>query len=128
MQTAEASTRVGAASWSFRLPRFFWLFAATFAVVAYLVVPPFFFILKSSLTTELGPDAGALTGQHYAAIFALLEDFRTLVWNSFVFSVGSSLGALLIGTLLAWLAERTNAPFQSLAYVSAFISFGLETL
>lgn len=125
MEAAGLGTKVSDGAWSIRLPRHFWLFAVTILVVAYLVLPPFFFILASSLTAEFGADAGAFTWEHFAAIFASLEDFRTLVWNSFAFSVGSAGGALLIGTLLAWLVERTNAPFQSVAYLSAFISFGI---
>jgi iron(III) transport system permease protein len=103
----------------------FWLFAATTVVLLYLVVPPFFFILSSSLTVESGPETGAPTLRHYAAIGESLSDFGSLLWNSLVFSVGSAFGALVLGTLMAWLSERTNARFQSLAYVSAFVSFGV---
>ncbi|MEK6563151.1 MAG: ABC transporter permease subunit, partial [Candidatus Binatota bacterium] len=39
--------------------------------------------------------------------------------------VGSAGCALGVGTLLAWLAERTNAPFRTMAYVSAYLSFGI---
>lgn len=102
-----------------------WLFVLTAAVLVYLVVPPFFFILSASFLSESGPNAGELTLEHYASIVASVSDFRVLIWNSLIFSVGSALGALLLGTLLAWLAERTNAPFQSVAYISAFVSFGI---
>lgn len=102
-----------------------WLFVLTAAVLVYLVVPPFFFILSASFLSESGPNAGELTLEHYASIAASVSDFRVLIWNSLIFSVGSALGALLLGTLLAWLAERTNAPFQSVAYISAFVSFGI---
>ncbi|MGH7828060.1 MAG: ABC transporter permease [Candidatus Binatia bacterium] len=103
----------------------FWLFIVTAAVLVYLVVPPFFFILSASFTAETGTNVGELTLKHYASIVGSVDDFGVLLWNSFVFSVGSALGALFFGTLLAWLAERTNAPFQSVAYVSAFVSFGI---
>lgn len=102
-----------------------WLFVLTAAVLVYLVVPPFFFILSASFLSESGPNAGELTLEHYANIAASVSDFRVLIWNSLIFSVGSALGALLLGTLLAWLAERTNAPFQSVAYISAYVSFGI---
>jgi iron(III) transport system permease protein len=103
----------------------FWLFAATGAVLIYLVVPPFFFILSSSLTVESGPNTGELTLQHYSTIAESLSDFGSLLWNSLAFSIGSAFGALFLGTLMAWLSERTNARFQSLAYISAFVSFGV---
>jgi len=103
----------------------FWLFVLTAAVLIYLVVPPFFFILSASFLAESGPHAGAFTLEHYVSIAASLSDFSALIWNSLLFSVGSALGALVLGTLLAWLAERTNARFQSVAYISAFVSFGI---
>ena len=103
----------------------FWLFIITAAVLIYLVVPPFFFILSASFIAERGPNVGALTLSHYVSIVGSLDDFGVLIWNSFIFSVGSAFGALFIGTLLAWLTERTNAPFQNVAYVSAFVSFGI---
>lgn len=102
-----------------------WLFVVTAAVLIYLVVPPFFFILSASFLSESGPDAGAFTLEHYVNIAASLSDFSVLIWNSLLFSVGSALGALVLGTVLAWLTERTNAPFQSVAYISAFVSFGI---
>jgi iron(III) transport system permease protein len=102
-----------------------WLFILAAAALLYLVIPPLFFILSTSLIAERGPDAGALTLQHYGNIIGSVSEFWKLIWNSLIFSLGSAAGALLFGTLLAWLAERTNAPFRSVAYVSAFISFGI---
>ncbi|HWP60753.1 MAG TPA: iron ABC transporter permease [Candidatus Acidoferrales bacterium] len=101
------------------------LFFVTGLALAYLVVPPLYFILMSSLVVERGSEAGSFTLEHYENIFASLADFNRLIWNSFLFSCGSALGALSLGTLLAWLAERTNAPFRAVAYVFAFISFGI---
>ena len=95
------------------------------AVLLYLVVPPLFFIGYFSLTVERGADVGAFTITHFLEIFESFSDFALLSWNSFVFSSGSALWSLLVGTLMAWLAERTNAPFRAVAYVSAFMSFAI---
>jgi iron(III) transport system permease protein len=102
-----------------------WLFILAGLPLAYFAIPPVFFIISTSLIAERGPEAGSLTLQHYASIFASPSDFRTLLWNSIVFSTGASLAALLLGTTTAWLTERTNVPFRSLAYIFAFISFGI---
>ncbi|MBI4488019.1 MAG: iron ABC transporter permease [Deltaproteobacteria bacterium] len=102
-----------------------WLFLLTGLALAYLVLPPFFFILHTSLVVDRGLQAGHFTTQHFANIIESLSDVRTLLGNSLVFSVGSAAIALLYGTLLAWLAERTNAPFRTLAYVSAYVSFAI---
>lgn len=102
-----------------------WLFVFTAAALIYLVAPPVLFILSTSFVSEIGPDAGAFTLRHYRNIFGSLSDLTRLLWNSLVFSGGSAGAALLLGTTVAWLAERTNAPFRSLAYAFAFISFGV---
>jgi iron(III) transport system permease protein len=102
-----------------------WLFLLTGVTLAYLVLPPFFFILHTSLVVDRGLQSGSYTIQHFASIIESLDDVETLLVNSLVFSVGSSGIALAYGTLLAWLAERSNAPFRKLAYVSAYVSFAI---
>jgi len=105
-----------------------WLFIPIGLVVGYLVLPPLFFIVYSSFIPPLELESKGLTLANYGNIFASLEDFKSLAWNSLVFSIGSSAWALFFGTTLAWLAERSNAPFRSLAYVSAFVSFAVPGL
>src|SRR5688500_8515354 len=102
-----------------------WLFLLTTVTLAYLVLPPFFFILHTSLVTDRGLQAGSFTVQHFANIIDSLGDVKTLLWNSMVFSIGSSAIAIAYGTTLAWLAERSDAPFRKLAYVSAYVSFAI---
>ena len=106
----------------------FWLFVFVAAVVAYLVLPPLLFIAFSSIEPPPGAEMKGLTLANYAAIFESFSEFTELFSNSVLFSVGSSAWALLFGTLLAWLAERSNAPFRTLAYVSAFVSFAIPGL
>ena len=101
------------------------LFLFTTIALAYLVLPPFFFILHTSLVTDRGLQAGSFTIQHFANIIDSLGDVKTLLWNSMVFSIGSSAIAIAYGTTLAWLAERSDAPFRKLAYVSAYVSFAI---
>jgi iron(III) transport system permease protein len=101
------------------------MFLMTGALLAYLVLPPFFFILHTSLVVDRGLQSGSYTIQHFANIIESLGDVRELLANSMVFSVGSAGVALIYGTTLAWLAERSNAPFRTLAYVSAYISFAI---
>jgi len=102
-----------------------WLFLLTGTMLAYLVLPPFFFIIHTSLVTDRGLQAGSFTIQHFANIVESLGDMKTLLANSLIFSVGSAAVALIYGTLLAWLAERSDAPFRKLAYVSAYVSFAI---
>ena len=101
------------------------LFWFTTAILAYLVLPPFFFILQTSLVTDRGLQAGTFTIQHFANIIDSLGDVKTLLSNSLIYAVGSSAVAIAYGTVLAWLAERSDAPFRKLAYVSAYVSFAI---
>jgi iron(III) transport system permease protein len=102
-----------------------WLFLLTGLTIAYLVLPPFFFILQTSLVVDRGLRAGSFTIQHFENIIESLGDVKTLLANSMIFSVGSAAIALVYGTALAWLAERSDAPFRKLAYVSAYVSFAI---
>lgn len=105
-----------------------WLFVPVALVLAFLVIPPLFFIAYSSLIA--GPDAEVegFTLANFGNIFESFSEFKILLWNSLVFSIGSAAWALVFGTVLAWLAERSNAPFRGLAYVAAFVSFAIPGL
>ena len=105
-----------------------WIFIPVAAIVLYLVVPPLIFIVYSSLIPPMEADSQALTLSNYVDIFTSQTNFDFLIWNTLVFSIGSSGWALLFGTVLAWLAERSNAPFRSVAYVTAFVSFAIPGL
>ncbi|HZD39408.1 MAG TPA: iron ABC transporter permease [Terriglobales bacterium] len=105
-----------------------WIFIPVSLLIAYLVLPPLFFIVYSSFIPPMEAESQALTLSNYTEIFSSLSDFKLLIWNSLVFSIGSSAWALLFGTTLAWLAERSNAPFRAVAYVSAFVSFAVPGL
>ena len=108
-----------------RVNRTSWLFIIATALVVYLVVPPLLFILISSFMPPAEETLRIPTLANFTGIFDSFSDFKLLLWNSLIFSVGSSGLALVFGTTLAWLAERTNARFRGLAYVSAFVSFAI---
>lgn len=108
-----------------RASRTSWLFIIATIVVIYLVVPPLFFILVSSIMPPAEQTPRIPTLANFTGIFAGLSEFKSLLWNSLIFSIGSSGLALVFGTTLAWLAERTNARFRGLTYVSAFVSFAI---
>src|SRR3970040_1892943 len=102
-----------------------WMFILTGVTLAYLVLPPFFFILHTSLVIDRGLQAGSFTIQHFRKSVESLGAVKNLLANSMIFSVGSAGIAICYGTTLAWLAERSNAPFRTLAYVTAYVSFAI---
>ena len=94
-------------------------------VVAVLVLPPVWMLIRTSLMPE---DMAAASGGLTLANYALLLNSRNLpelVWNSLVFSLVSMVLSLLMGGVIAWLVERTDVPLKALAYLTAIISLGM---
>lgn len=93
-------------------------------VLALLMLPPLWILLQDSVTTT---DAmGNVTGwtlHHFVRLFTD-RGALTSIWNSLVFAAGSTVLSLLMGGVLAWLVERTNAPCKILAYLATIISMG----
>jgi iron(III) transport system permease protein len=89
-----------------------------------LVVPPLIFLLNGSLhTTTVTGGLGDFTFAYYRRLASERQFFGSL-GNSLVFAFGSMAIALTFGGLVAWLIERTNAPFKAFAYLTAIISLG----
>jgi iron(III) transport system permease protein len=91
------------------------------ALVVWLALVPLVFLLWQSFLT---PQSAAAPAQY------TLDNFRTayfapetarLFFNSVQFAVGSALFALVVGTALAWMNERTNTPFKTLFFALAII-------
>ncbi len=93
-------------------------------VLGYLVIPPLFFTIQSSLYVAKGFETPSLSLKNYTDLFST-PGTSSMLFNSLWFALGSSLVALTMGTLLAWIVERTNTPFKNLAYLSAFTSFAI---
>jgi iron(III) transport system permease protein len=93
-------------------------------LLAVLMLPPLWILLQDSVTTTdaIGNVTGLTIG-HFTKLFTD-KDALTSIWNSLVFAAGSTVLSLLMGGVLAWLVERTNAPFKVLAYLATIISMG----
>src|SRR5262249_60798088 len=105
-----------------------WMFLFTGVALAYLVLPPFFFILHTSLVVDRGIQAGSFTMQHFTNIVESLGDIKTLLTNSMIFSVGDAALKKYYGTLIAWLAERSNAQFRQLTYITTTVTFVIHVI
>lgn len=85
-------------------------------LLSYLVVVPLVILLISSLTPSGFPVDPGWTLKHYAETY-LDAGFWRLVGTTAQFAIGSMLGALTLGILIAWLVERTDMPYRSLVRV-----------
>ncbi len=93
-------------------------------VTAYLVLPPLYSVIQTSLfTTKFTGELDEFTLRYYQDLFRELQVFGPLL-NTIYFSVASALLATCIGGVVAWIVTRTDAPLRGLGYFTAFASFG----
>ena len=90
-------------------------------VVAWLALVPLgFLVWQSFLTPETAAAPGRFTLENYKEAYSGAETIG-LFTTSLTFATGAALLALFIGTLLAWIAERTNTPMKSLIYALSVV-------
>jgi len=80
-------------------------------VLIYLAVLPLFMLLLGSFQVEVAPREFIISLKNYRAAYASEYTYSTFK-NSLIFAAGSSALTFLLGTILAWLVERTNTPLR----------------
>ena len=101
-----------------------WVLVVVSVVTAYLVLPPLYSVIQTSLfTTKLTGELDEFTLSYYRDMFRELQVLGPFL-NTVYFSVGSALLATLLGGLVAWIVTRTDSPLRGLGYFTAFASFG----
>ena len=99
------------------------MFAVVLLLLLYLMVPPTFFLLRGSLSGLRGSSA-VLSLDAYAAVLGSRQ-LAAALGATLVFAILSSVFGIALGGVLAWLVERTDAPFKELLYASTFVSFAV---
>ena len=99
-----------------------WLIiGACVALTVYLGIVPLGFLLwQSFFTPQSAAKAAEFTLGNYREAYGSPETW-ILFWNSVKFASGTAVLAFLLGTLLAWMNERTNTPFKSLFFALSMI-------
>ena len=93
-------------------------------ITAYLVLPPLYSVIQTSLfTTKLTGEIDEFTFRYYEDLIRELQVIGPFL-NTLYFSVGSAVLATLLGGSIAWIVTRTDAPLRALGYFTAFASFG----
>jgi iron(III) transport system permease protein len=108
-----------------KIPAISPLVAVLAAILLILIVPPAIFLMRISLHETL-PDGslGAFTLRFYESLFTG-RFFLPSLYNTMIYSLGSAVIAIVIGTAQALIVERTNAPGRNLAVFAAIISLGV---
>lgn len=96
-------------------------------VIGAIVLPPAYALVKTSLTQFIGLGTGPLTLANYREIFQS-DGVGRLFANTFVFALASAIVSVALGAFLAWLVERTDAPFKRFTYLMVFLSFAVPGL
>lgn len=109
---------------SLRLGAETWLLVSVSLLTAYLVLPPLYSVIQTSLfTTKLTGELDYFTFRFYRDLFRELQGLGPFL-NTVYFAVGSAILATLLGGAIAWVVTRTDAPLRGLGYFTAFASFG----
>jgi len=87
--------------------------AAVALLLVYLVVVPLVLLGVSSVRPTGFPLEAGFTFANFGKVF-LADNFPRLVWTTIVFALGSTALAMVLGTALAWLVERTDLPGRNL--------------
>jgi iron(III) transport system permease protein len=95
------------------------------AIVLVVVLPPFLFLIRASLT--LGSDAAPRYGlDNFVAVMA--GGGAELWITTLVYALGSSALAIVLGVSSAWLVARTDAPFRRIATIAAVLSLAVPVI
>lgn len=88
-------------------------FVAVAAILVFLVIVPIGLLIYASFVETLGVGSDVYTLDNYIRAIASPFTYSTFV-SSVIFAVGASTLALVLGTIVAWILERTNVPFRSI--------------
>ncbi|MBI3912818.1 MAG: iron ABC transporter permease [Chloroflexi bacterium] len=100
-----------------------WIFLGVpVVVVAYFTVIPIGMLLVGAFKTGDPGVAGEFTFNNLLHAYAD-PTLYPLLLNSTIYAFGSSLLALVVGTALAWILERTDTPLKSLFYSLTLVPF-----
>jgi iron(III) transport system permease protein len=99
-----------------------WLIIAVCVALAlYLGVVPLAFLLwQSFFTPQTAAKAAVFTFGNYVEAYGSADTWL-LFGNSLRFATGAAALSFTIGTLLAWMNERTNTPFKGLFFALSVI-------
>lgn len=98
-----------------------WLvLGASAVVVAFLALVPLGFLLWQSFQTPLVNGYSEYTLSNFVTAYSG-PDTASLLGNSLLFATGTSVFAFLLGTMLAWMNERSNTPLKTLFYALSLV-------
>ena len=103
------------------------LLVACVVVAVWLVFVPLSALLYNAFTEDTGFGPGAFSLDNFIEAYSSWHILR-LFWNSLVFALGTAVTTFVMGALVAWVVERTDAPGASLFHTLSLLSFAVPGL
>ena len=96
-------------------------------VAVWLVFVPLAALLYNAFTEDTGFGPGAFSLDNFVEAYSSWHILR-LFENSLVFAAGTALTTFVMGALVAWVVERTDAPGAMLFHALSLLSFAIPGL
>jgi iron(III) transport system permease protein len=103
------------------------MLVACAALAAWLVLVPLSALIYNAFTEDTGFGPGAFSLDNFVEAYSSWHILR-LFWNSLVFAAATALTTFIMGGLVAWVVERTDAPGAALFHTLAMLSFAIPGL
>jgi len=100
---------------------------ACIVIAGWLVFVPLAALFYTAFTEDTGLGPGPASLQNFVEAYSSWHVAR-LFGNSLIFAGGTALVTLVMGGLVAWVVERTDAPCGSLFHALALLSFAIPGL
>jgi len=97
------------------------------AVALWLVLVPLCALVYNAFTEDTGFGPGAFSLENFVEAYSSWHILR-LFGNSLLFAAGTAAATLVMGALVAWVVERTDAPGARLFHTLALLSFAVPGL
>jgi iron(III) transport system permease protein len=101
--------------------------AACVLIAGWLVFVPLAALFYTAFTEDTGLGPGPVSLQNFVDAYSSWHVAR-LFGNSVIFAAGTALVTLVMGGLVAWVVERTDAPCGALFHALALLSFAIPGL
>jgi iron(III) transport system permease protein len=101
--------------------------AACVLIAGWLVFVPLAALFYTAFTEDTGLGPGPVSLQNFIDAYSSWHVAR-LFGNSVIFAAGTALVTLVMGGLVAWVVERTDAPLGALFHALALLSFAIPGL
>ncbi|MGH6672551.1 MAG: ABC transporter permease [Xanthobacteraceae bacterium] len=110
-----------------RFRRLNFLLIVCVSIGLWLVLVPIAGLLLTAFTEDTGLGFGAFTLDNFIEAYSSDRMFA-LIGNSLIYAAGTALVTFVIGGLVAWAVERTDAPGGTLFHNLALVSFAIPGL